>query len=142
MIREQLRKLLRIEQVYAHCDIPCGIYDPFDALQAADTVIKMVAKLSDLAVPGGDATVEQKREYHNSFSRFVLAKEEYSEKCKKEVLILWTDYFNEQNSGAFKEELHAAVWNATKLCSFNKRNVDLTKANELKAAVQKVAELF
>ena len=121
---------------HAHCDVPCGIYDPFDALQAADTVISMVTKLNDLTEGGMDSPVDW-----NTFTRMVVVKEEHAEKAKHETLILWTDYFTPEHAAAHPE-LHEAVWAATKLGTFAKRNIDLDKANELKAAIQKVAEIF
>ncbi len=40
----------------AHCDIPCGIYDPVSAKIAAQTVQKMTLRIQALERPGdGDA---------------------------------------------------------------------------------------
>ena len=39
----------------AHCDIPCGIYDPRDAIQAAQTVIRMTELIGEAS--GGDMTM-------------------------------------------------------------------------------------
>ena len=36
-----MNKLSILDKAYAHCDIPCGIYDPNDAIQAAQTCIRM-----------------------------------------------------------------------------------------------------
>ena len=33
--------------VYAHCDIPCGIYDPHIAQMAAHTVIRMTNLINE-----------------------------------------------------------------------------------------------
>src|SRR5438128_11715103 len=43
---------------YAHCDIPCGIYDPHHAPMAAHTVVRMIALINQLDKPGPTATPE------------------------------------------------------------------------------------
>ncbi len=139
MISSIIKNLFPVEKAYAHCDAPCGIYDPHAAIEAADTVYSMVNKLVNLQK--GDNEMA----YLNTFTRFVATKEEFAEKCKKEVLILWTDKFTADGcakAGISLEELHETVWMTTKLCSTNKRTIDLAKAEELKQAVAKVAALF
>ena len=39
-------KLLPTQIAYAHCDIPCGIYDPHNAQMAAHTVILMTSMIN------------------------------------------------------------------------------------------------
>ena len=41
-------RALPSEKAYAHCDIPCGIYDPIAAKIAAQTVQKMVLRMQAL----------------------------------------------------------------------------------------------
>lgn len=133
-------KLLPASPVYAHCDIPCGIYDPHQAQLAAKTVLTMVQKINSLEVPEDDEKSGWK-EYKNSLTRMIMVKEEHAQICKKEVLILWTDYFKTEHLEKFPD-LHELVWKTTKLCSENKRVIDEAKANELIEAVDKVAEVF
>ncbi len=128
-------KLLPSQSVYAHCDIPCGIYDPHTARIAAETVLKMVQKINEL--PKENPAVTDR----NNFVRMVMVKEEHAEICKKEVLILWTDYFKEEHLEKFPN-LHDLVWKTTKLCSDNKRGVDEAKAMELVKAVDEIADIF
>ena len=132
---DQLIKILPARPVYAHCDIPCGIYDPAAAQLAAKTVLTMVQKINQL--PTENPTVNDR----NSFVRMVSVKETHAEICKREVLILWTDYFKAEHLEKFPN-LHDLVWKTTKLCSENKRAVDETKANELIESVDKIAEVF
>ncbi len=132
-----LTKFLSSKPVYAHCDIPCGIYDPQPARMAAATVLKMVQKLNELKKPEHDNWME----YKNSMTRMILVKEEHAQICKQEILILWTDYFKSEHLEKFPD-LHDIVWKAAKLCSDNKRAVDETKAKELAEAVDKIAEIF
>ena len=71
----------------------------------------------------------------------VAIKEEESQKTKKELLILWTDYFKPEHLATYPD-LHATFWKAAKLCSACKVNIDLNKAEELLAAVQKMNSMF
>ena len=121
--------------VYAHCDVPCGIYDPKAAQIAAATVVKMVEKIE--ALPKENPTVSDR----NSFVRMVWTKEEHARKCKEELLILWTDYFKPEHLAQFPN-LHEAFWKAAKLCSKNKQSVDMADAQELVKAVDEIADIF
>lgn len=132
---------LRMREASAHCDVPCGVYDPGAAALAARTVAVMARKIEELPIPGGGAAPEAMRAFENAVTRMVLVKEEHAQICKRELLVLWTDYFKPQHLKLFPD-LHAVFWNAAKLCSFNKQNVDTAKAAELQAAVSKIAAMF
>ena len=119
--------------VHAHCDIPCGIYDPTAAKVASDTVAKMVEKIT-----GAAGTDEASR---NTRIRAVVVKEEHAQICKKELLILWTDYFKPEHLEKYPK-LHETFWKAAKLCSKNKQNVDAAAAAELQAAVKEISDIF
>jgi nickel superoxide dismutase len=143
MLHRTLRLIDRIfppEKVYAHCDVPCGIYDPRPAQIAAETVEKMVEKMVALPMP---ASFSKKvlLGYTNTAARLINTKEEHAEICKREVLILWTDFFNEENSKKYPD-LHNLVWKTAKLCSTNKREVSLEKAKELREHVDKISDIF
>lgn len=127
-------KLLPSKPALAHCDIPCGIYDPHSAQLAAKTMLTMVQKINELPRNSELTTL-------NSFGRMVKVKEEHAEICKREILILWTDYFKSEHLEKFPN-LHDLVWKTTKLCSENKRSVDEAKAQELIKAVDEVADIF
>lgn len=134
-VLKSLTKLLPLKTIYAHCDIPCGIYDPKTAQIAAATVLKMVQKIKEL--PKENPAVNDR----NSFVRMVMVKEEHAQICKKELLILWTDYFKPEHLDKFPD-LHDKFWKAAKLCSKNKQNVDPAAAEELVKAVDEIAEIF
>jgi nickel superoxide dismutase len=136
-----LDRRLGIEPVFAHCDVPCGIYDPHGAAVAAKTVHTMNKKLTDLPVPGMNTPPQEMQEYRNTFVRMVQTKEAHAQICKQELLILWTDYFKPEALQMFPD-LHDMFWKAAKLCSYNKQHVDLAKSQELMDAVAKVAEAF
>src|SRR3970282_774114 len=79
--------------VSAHCAIPCGIYDPHTAQSAPLTVVRMNQLIANLAPPAFDAPAEERRAGINSLTRYVKTKEDHAELCKKEIDILWHDYF-------------------------------------------------
>ncbi|OIP57155.1 MAG: superoxide dismutase, Ni [Candidatus Levybacteria bacterium CG_4_10_14_0_2_um_filter_36_16] len=130
-----LYKIFPHEICYAHCDVPCGIYDPKPAQIAAATVLKMVQKIKEL--PTENPSVNDR----NSFVRMVLTKDVHAQKCKEELLILWTDYFKPEHLGR-APDMHERFWNAAKLCSKNKQTVDEISAQELIRAVDEIANIF
>jgi nickel superoxide dismutase len=137
MLREFFRladRVLPIGTADAHCDIPCGIYDPRDAIQAAQTVIRMTELIQQLGEP---KTLEQM----NSFSRYVTTKEVHAEKAKHEVLVLWTDYFKPDHLKKWPQ-LHEKVWMACKTASYTKQHVDMAKAQELKKQLEEIGAIF
>jgi nickel superoxide dismutase len=136
-----LSRWFRIETAEAHCDVPCGVYDPASAALAAKTVAVLAKKIVDLPLPAASAPAAEQKAFENTITRMVQVKEENAQLCKKELLILWTDFFKPQHLELFPD-LHTTFWNAAKLCSFNKQNVDVAKAEELQAACTKVADMF
>lgn len=133
------------QTAYAHCDIPCGVYTSQPAETAAATVVRMVEKILDLpgVKSGGSSGIspEQLLKSRNDFVRMVMVKEDHAQICKKELLILWTDYFKGDHLKMFPT-LHETFWKAAKLCSENKQNIDLEKAKKLQAAVHEIAHMF
>ena len=123
----------------AHCDIPCGIYDPIGAKIAAQTVQKMVLRLQALEGPSADdgAAVQ---DYSNKLSRYVQVKEEHAEVVKKELRILWADYAWPNLPAGF--DLHGSFNAALKLAGRCKQSVDMAACEELVAAVDSIAEAF
>ncbi len=136
----QLARLLPVRVAKAHCDIPCGIYDPISAKIAAQTVLKMVMRIEALAYPE-HGTEEQHAAHGNTFGRYVAVKEQHADLVKHEVDILWHDYFKPEHLEKYPD-LHTTVWETTKLASSNKQNVDLDSAKSLVESVDKVAEIF
>ena len=127
------------EKVDAHCDIPCGIYDPITAKMAAQTVQKMVLRIHALEPAGSDAA--SIASHANTLSRYVAAKEEHAEVCKHELRVLWADYFRPEHIEAHPD-LHTKVWNAEKLAGRNKQTVDMAAAEELVSVVDEIATIF
>jgi len=121
--------------VRAHCDIPCGIYDPAGAVLAARTVARMVELIGQID-PASTAVADK-----NKFNRCVTVKEQHAELVKHEVQIIWSDYFKPEHLEA-NPDLHTKVWNVLKLASRNKQNVDAEAAAQLEAAVKDFSDIF
>ena len=137
---ETLSSKNAIMKVHAHCDGPCGVYDPASTRVAAEAVLSMTKKLIALDSPSSTDS-EEWASYSNTFSRYVAVKEEQAKETKKEILILWTDYFKPVHLETYPD-LHETIWKATKLCSACKVNIDLAQAEELMSYVEKIHNIF
>ena len=124
----------------AHCDGPCGVYDPASARIAAEAVLSMTKKLLALELPAaGDQAATVK--YHNTFARYVAIKEEQAHLAKSELLVLWTDYFKPHHLEAHPD-LHNVFWMATKECSYAKVECSLHHAEALMGHIEKIHGIF
>lgn len=138
--KQIIAKLVNIETVEAHCDGPCGVYDPSSARIAAEAVLSMTKKMLALTPPDGkDATAMAA--YLNSMSRYIAIKEDEAHKCKTELLVLWTDYFKPVHIEKYPD-LHDTFWRAAKLCSSVKVEVSLDHSKELIEMVKKIHNIF
>jgi nickel superoxide dismutase len=125
----------------AHCDIPCGIYDPHVMQIAALTVVRMNQLIDGLELPADGKNKADQAKYHNSLTRYVLVKEEHAEVVKREARIIWGDYFKPEHVEKYPD-LHATVWNIMKLAGKNRQEANAAAADELLAATQRFAEIF
>lgn len=137
---EMLRKTHGETQAEAHCDGPCGVYDPASARIAAEASLSMTKKILALEHPDS-SNAQAMASYLNTMSRYVQIKEEQTHLCKEELLVLWTDYFKPPHVEKHPN-LHNIFWKAAKLCSAVKVEVSLQHANELMAAVKQIHEIF
>ncbi|MFQ6019462.1 MAG: superoxide dismutase, Ni [Dehalococcoidia bacterium] len=136
-----LNRILPSEEAFAHCDIPCGIYDPHLAQIAALTVVRMNQLIDQLQHPGPDTSGEERDKYVHALERYTSVKEEHAELCKHEVRIIWGDYFKPEHQEKYPE-LHGIVWNIMKLGSKSRQEVNMQAAQELLTEVQKFADIF
>ena len=103
--------------VRAHCDLPCGVYDPEQARIEAESCYKIIEKWS----ANEDATFR---------SRAIDIKEERAELVKHHLDVLWHDYFKPEHLGTVPN-LHDIFWQATKQASKVKASTDLADAKKL-----------
>ena len=143
MEENTLSKLFGLNEIpvaEAHCDGPCGVYDPASARIAAEAVRSMTKKILDLTPPEPGDT-QAVASYLNTVGRYVAIKEEQAELAKHELLVLWTDYFKPVHLEAYPD-LHEVFWNAAKACSECKQHVSTDAADELMDACEKIHNMF
>jgi len=134
-------EFFKIIRAQAHCDIPCGIYDPTPAKIAAKTVARMIDQMEELATPADMSDKHAAASYVNSLSRRIAVKEAHAETCKRELAILWSDFFKPEHL-ATHPNLHDLFWKALKLCSKTKQDPHKEDAVALVAAVDEIARIF
>jgi nickel superoxide dismutase len=133
-ILKNIGKLLPEKIAVAHCDIPCGIYDPFLAQRAAHTILRMTQLLIDLK------SEDQKKLTHD-ISRITRVKEEYTDLLEKELETLRNDYFKEEHFKTYLN-LESLFTETLKTVSKARQEINLEAANEVLADVLKIAEIF
>lgn len=131
---KHLFKLLPAQTAYAHCDIPCGIYDPYYAQIAAHSVLRMTQLINE------EHSDDPKISSHN-IARFTSVKEEHAETLKHEIRVIWGDYFKEEHLKEYPD-LHTLVFEIMKLASKARQNVDEKSAKDLVSKVQEFSEIF
>lgn len=125
--------------VYAHCDIPCGIYDPHEAQMAAHTVLRMTKMINEL---NNDSlkSAESKNVMHQ-VSRLQKVKEEHAEAVKNQIRIIWGDFFKSEHIEKYKD-LHNMVFKIMKTASKARQEINEDSCNELVKLTQDFAEIF
>jgi nickel superoxide dismutase len=116
--------------VSAHCDLPCGVYDPAQARIEAESVKAISEKYQASSDP----------EFR---TRALLIKEQRAELVKHHLWVLWTDYFKPAHFEKYPQ-LHALFNEATKLAGASgaKGSVDPAVAEQLLAKIDEVAKIF
>ena len=97
--------------------------------------------IRDLPKPDAHAPADEVETHDAKLGRFIASKEEHAELCKRELRILWGDYFNPTHLEAHPN-VHDLFWNAMKLASRTRQEVDMAAAEQLLATTQQIAELF
>jgi nickel superoxide dismutase len=136
-LSKSLDKLLGIESVNAHCDIPCKIYDPSTAIIAALSVVRLIDIMEEKAGKGG----EQSLSLQNTIARCVMRKEEEAEKVKHEIRIIWGDYFKDPQLTKYPDthKLAHAIMLKGSAC---KQEVNRQDGLDLAELVNQFAETF
>jgi nickel superoxide dismutase len=134
---EKLDNIVQFESAKAHCDIPCGIYDPITAQIAALTVVRMMDLMKNLEENAPDTGIE----FNNSMSRYVEVKEEHAEKAKHEIRVIWGDYIKEQHLEEFPE-LNGLVHKIMQLGSKCRQTANREHGLQFVDAINQFAEIF
>lgn len=136
-IRTTIERLVRPARVgYAHCDLPCGVYDPAQARIEAESVkaIQERYQKADSMKSAGE-TVEDYR------SRCLSIKEERADLVKHHLWVLWTDYFKPPHLEAFPQ-LHGLFWDATKEAGLSKKSQDPAQGEKLLVLIKEIDRIF
>ncbi len=132
-----LDKLFNFKSASAHCDIPCGIYDPITAQIAALTVVRMIDLIDE---HHGHSPIQDK-EFYNRLVRLINVKEEHSEKVKHEIRIIFGDFIKNEHIEKYPE-LPGLFHKIMQLGSADKQKSEKASAVELLDKVNRFAEIF
>jgi nickel superoxide dismutase len=114
--------------VHAHCDLPCGIYDPAQARIEAESVKGCQEKYQ-----GSDDPIFKQRA--------ITIKEERATLVKEHLWVLWTDYFKPEHLEHYPQ-LHDLFWNATKEAGNAKKSEDPAQGQKLLDAIDELSKIF
>ena len=108
----------------AHCDLPCGVYDPEQARIEAESCFRIMEKYQ----ANTDETFR---------ARAIGIKEERAELVKHHLDVLWHDYFKPEHLETVPN-LHELFWNATKQVSKVKASTDTADSQRLLDLIDEV----
>jgi len=114
--------------VHAHCDLPCGVYDPAQARIEAESVKACMEKYA------GSKDTDFR-------TRAVTIKEERADLVKHHLWVLWTDYFKPDHLKSYPQ-LHELFWKATKSAGDSKRTNDTAVAQQLLDQIAEIDKIF
>jgi nickel superoxide dismutase len=114
--------------VRAHCDLPCGVYDPAQARIEAESVKACMEKFN-----GSDDPVFKERA--------IAIKEERADLVKHHLWVLWTDYFKPEHLEKHPQ-LHDLFWKATKAAGETKKTTDAAVAQRLLDSIGEIDKVF
>lgn len=110
--------------VHAHCDLPCGVYDPEQARIEAESCYKIIEKM------GGNSDAA-------FTTRAIHIKEERADLVKHHLDVLWHDYFKPEHLEKVPN-LHELFWNANKQVSKVKASTNIEDARQLLSMIDEI----
>ncbi len=116
------------ETAHAHCDLPCGVYDPAQARIEADSVKAIMEKWH----ASEDPVFRE---------RATTIKEERAELVKHHLWVLWTDYFKPEHLERYPQ-LHDLFWKTTKAAGEAKKTNDVAVATRLLDGIAEIDKIF
>jgi nickel superoxide dismutase len=130
---QTLDQKIGFEEAKAHCDVPCGIYDPIVAQINALTVVRMMDLMAALEGEGPA--------YDNSMSRYIAVKEEHAEKAKHEIRVIFGDFISPDHVKAHPD-LPVLFHKIMKLGGKARQTADRENGVALVEAINQFAEIF
>jgi nickel superoxide dismutase len=126
---------------HAHCDIPCGIYDPHEAQLAALTVVRMDQLINELKPPADGAAQDEMAKFHSQFARYVRVKEAHADKAEAELTTIQNDYFSAELRKKYTD-LDQRYFAAIQAISKARQGTKTAEAEEALKLVQEYAQIF
>jgi nickel superoxide dismutase len=122
------------DEVFAHCDIPCKIYDPIVIQVAALSVVRIMDIINE-------TSHDDEKENVSELSRLTAEKENQARIVKDEVRIIWGDYFKEPQIKAYPK-IHDLVHQIMMQGSKCKQGIDRKNGETLVDLVNEFSEIF
>ena len=137
MVTRLITDLLRPRRVvHAHCDLPCGVYDPAQARIEAQSVKAVQERYAD------PAKFKKPSETAESYqARCLVIKEARADLVKEHLWVLWTDYFKPEHLEKFPQ-LHDTFWRATKEAGESKKSQDPAQGQKLLDLIDEIDGIF
>ncbi len=132
-VLETIEQKFGVDEAKAHCDVPCGIYDPIVAQINALTVVRMMDLMAALE---GDGAA-----FDNSMSRYIAVKEEHAEKAKHEIRVIYGDFISDAHI-ADHPELPGLFHKIMKLGGKARQTADRENGVAFVEAINDFAEIF
>ena len=124
----RLTRMFSIVEASAHCDLPCGVYDPAQARIEAESVKAIQEKY-------------QQNEDPVFRTRAIQIKEQRADLVKHHLWVLWTDYFKPEHLQAHPQ-LHDIFWQATKAAGEAKKSQDPAQGQGLLDLISQINDIF
>ena len=122
--------------VHAHCDVPCGVYDPAQARIEAESVKAIQERYAKAdEMKSGTESAEDYR------TRCLVIKEQRADLVKHHLWVLWTDYFKPNHLETYPQ-LHELFWNATKEAGLAKKSQDPAQGQKLLDQIDEISKIF
>ena len=127
--------MITIKDTYAHCDIPCAVYDPYTAQFAALSIVRILDLIEEM-----DDNPSSKADL-TRLARLVSQKEEHASEVKEAIRVIWGDYFKEPQIEKFPE-IHDLTHSIMMTASKCKQELSRENGLDLLEKVNRFAEIF
>ncbi|HYM50915.1 MAG TPA: superoxide dismutase, Ni [Candidatus Limnocylindrales bacterium] len=115
--------------VEAHCDLPCGVYDPEQARIEAESCLKIIEKYQ----ASQDEVFRQ---------RCIVIKEERAELAKHHIDVLWSDWYKPEKHDAKNPQIKEIFKQAAAQGSKVKATVDKAEAEKWLQLIDQIDEFW
>ena len=115
--------------VDAHCDIPCGVYDPEQARIEAESCLRIIEKYH----ASNDEVFRQ---------RCLVVKEERAELAKHHIDVLWSDWYKPEKHDAKNPQIKDIFKQAVTAGSRVKQTVDKAEAEKFLQLIDQIDEFW